>query len=157
MYVKMFDDMDYYNGKRLKKTCESSDKAIKNAKEEDYKRMEERASSGFDKAGNGSSNITLQDFAKAMVKGGGEAGSALSGINVALSDVRHYFDKQDEDDEEDGDAASSVGGGSDNKSVVSGVSPSPSKNSASDVAQVTGSSGKDSTGRSLLCHGWVRR
>ena len=157
MHVKMFDDMDYYNAKKQRKSVENTEKAIKNAKDEDYKRLEERAHSGFDKAGNGSSDIKLQDFAKSMVRGGGEPGAALSGINVALSDVRHYFDKQDEDDEEDGDAASSVGGGSDNKSVVSGVSPSPSKNSASDVAQVTGSSGKDSTGRSLLCHGWVRR
>ena len=142
MHVKMFDDMDYYNAKKQRKSVENTEKAIKNAKDEDYKKLEERASSGFDKAGNGSSDMKLQDFAKAMVRGGGEPGAALSGINVALSDVKHYFDKQEEDDDEDNDAASSVAG-SDNKSVVSGVSPSPSKNSASDVASVAGSNGKD--------------
>ena len=32
MHVKMFDDMDYYNAKKQRKSVENTEKAIKNAK-----------------------------------------------------------------------------------------------------------------------------
>jgi hypothetical protein len=83
--ITIAHDVAFANEFKKRRVAELSDKAVKNAGEDDVQRLAKRTMQGHDKMGDMSTDIELSEMAQGMVTG--RAGKAFNGTAMNLQDI----------------------------------------------------------------------